>query len=95
MTGETKPHKPKRKSNQAEGIANSKDLRHQALGVFEEQQKGQCDGSLVSKGKWLEMKMLLNEGARSSEASQATVGNLDGMVCDMGSHWGVLSRGKT
>lgn len=51
MTGETKPHKPKRKSNQAEGIANSKDLRHQALSVFEEQQKGQCDGSLVSKGK--------------------------------------------
>lgn len=41
------------------------------------------------------MKMLSNEGARSSEASQATVGNLDGMVCDMGSHWGVLSRGKT
>ena len=51
MTGETKPHKPKRKSNQAEGIANSKDLRHKALSVFEEQQKGQCDGSLVSKGK--------------------------------------------
>lgn len=86
MTGETKPcTSTGEMSNQAEGTADTKELRHRVLSVCEEQQRDQCDRSSVSEGKRLEMRKQRNKGGGSSRASQAVTGDLAYTVNEVGS----------
>ena len=62
MTGETKPCTSMGEmSNQAEGTADAKELRHRVLSVCEEQQRDQCDRSSVSEGKRLDHTVVLEK----------------------------------
>ena len=87
MTGETKPCTSMGEmSNQAEGTADAKELRHRVLSVCEEQQRDQCDRSSVSEGKRLEMRKRSNQGVVHPELDeQAVTEDLAYTVSEVGS----------